>query len=153
MTTRVPTIRLPIDFTNSPDFQTLRLATRDDVAPLLGRVLALAIAMTELRRSKLHASEVDAICAWTGRGDSFVEYLDRVGWARRDMTGSTAEIRLPDLLDPFTPNRLNGLARSQRAERDDKGRYLRSSKPRPPKRAPGVEVNADGDVVAKGGRP
>lgn len=125
MTKRRDWLRIPLQFTSGPEFSTLRLLTKDDPPILLGRVIALALALVERRTVHMRLTDVDVVCCWRGAGVHFAEHLARVGWAYRDPdTPWQVKLTFPVDLQPINQASLNAKAWTSVAKRDARGRLL-----------------------------
>lgn len=143
-------ISVPFDFFRENDFCRLQLLARDSAPALIGRLLALAVAVATQERVRFAYAEIDHLTCWpsvaAGR-DPFAEFLVVVGWARR-ANDAQVDVALPAALQHVNPKRLAGRARAKSAGRDAKGRYLtpEGKDPKPPR--PGrVVLDGEGNVV------
>lgn len=123
------------------------MLTREEPALLLGRLVALGLAVLSMKRVKMHVAEIDAIAAWRDKGVNFAAYLARVEWATLTAENTVAELRLPSFFQPFHRYQINGQKRAIGAKRDEKGRYLKGDKRKPTKLYRTFVVNADGDCA------
>lgn len=124
MTKPVRYLRIPLDFANSPEFTTLRVLTKDEPPILLGRLVALALAMQQQHCVKFRLTEVDAICYWRG-GVHFADHLAKVGWTVPGPMGEwQVEVKFPRMLQPLNQAAIAGKVWANSAQRDSRGRYL-----------------------------
>lgn len=115
---------LPVVFPNAPEFRLLQARTQEDAATLLGRVLAVALAVASQQRTEFAFAELDAVACWRPRPETFGEMLEAVGWALVHERRGLVEVKLPEALQQVNKRRTAGEARARNAKRDGSGRYL-----------------------------
>lgn len=137
---------IPFNFLADPVLRRLATEAGEEVPAMLGRLLALAVAITLNNRVKYLQSEIDAITGWRGK-EPLAYGLESVGWAKCEgKTGVMVRLTLPSVLQKLNVRAIAGQARARIAERGPDGRYLTPETPRKARyeKRTKVRLNAEG---------